>query len=361
MLTYAIAPNPVDSDAFVELSAPKGSKFRVFEKHILNMGTFHYNGRIVQIDDDFYNKMVSNFERGVGGPVSVPKTDDRNQHNDALDNNVGQVVGLSRRGGKIYARFEARDEMAADKFGKIYLGASAFFHMNYPLQDTGERVGPTLLHVAVTNRPHLSSLDSYQEVFLSRVDDSMDEAVVLTAANKENEPMTLDEMLTTLKVDHDIDVPELQERAKQGDKAIALTAQISQTLVDNDLIELSSTDDLNFEAIEKAIVDARGEIVSLSAQVEEMNTAQARAEAEAKVQKLVDDAFITEEKAEAYIKLSMSDPEAFEAIIPEEAFVRLSAETGTEEDSTPPEVSDEDKVQADIDRITSYEGFDWKS
>jgi len=275
-------------------------------------------------------------------------------------------LGSPGRDGKIYARFEARDEEAANKIGKSYLGASAFFHLNYQDTATTQRVGPTLLHVAVTNRPYVTNLEDYNEVLLSRGADSNDEAVVLTAATKETDKMTLEELYTALKVDHDIDVPDLQKRAKTADAAVALTSKIRADLISAELVALSadqSEDDVlnSYDDIKGAIDAAHDEIVSLSAQVQEMTEAQAREEAEAKVQKLVDDAFIAEDKVKAYVKLALNDPETFDDIVPGAPIVALSNEDGTSEDTNASEPTTEDLDKEAIDRITSYEGFNFNA
>jgi len=356
---YAIAPNPSGSDDFVELSAPS-TKYRVFKKHILDMGTLYYNGKAIDIDVDFYNTMVKNFNDGVCDTVSVPKVDGANRHVEDPDNNIGKVVALSRSGKKIYAHFEARDAEAADKVGKTYLGASAFFSTNALDRRTQKRVGPTLYHVAITNRPYVNRLDEFEEVLLSMADGS-NEAVVLTATPKENTHMELEDILEVLKVEHDIDVRGLQEKAGQVDAAVALSAQILDDLVEADLVALSDDDSTEtYDTIRSAITSASETIVSLSAQIAEMNEEQVRLSAEAKVDALIEKALIHEDKRDVYVKLAMTDAETFDALVPEEAMVRLSEEDGTDEDATPDaEVDAEAETKAALDRILAYEGFEF--
>jgi hypothetical protein len=358
MELYGIAPAPSDSDEFIELSGKK-SNYRVFRKHILNFGQLHYEGKTIDVDEDFYAHLSENLKNGVCVP-SVPKVNGKNQHVEDPDNNIGRVIGLSRRGDKIYADFEARDPDAAKKLGdtKTYLGASAFFSTNYTDRRSNKRVGPTLLHVAVTNRPYVTALEDYEEVYLSEVVDSSGEAVLLTATPKENRKMTRDELFAALKADYDIDVPELQVRAddaeKRAESAVALSAQIYSDLVDAELVALSDSDDApTYEDIKTAIDTAREERVALSAQIAEMNEAQARSEADAKVQKLIDGAFITEDKREVYVKLAMTDNETYEALVPEEALVKLS-EDGTSTDTAPAPEGEEAVTESELARILGH-------
>ncbi len=363
---YAIAPAPRHSDEFVQLTAGTASKYPVFEKHILNLGTLLYNGQKIPIDENFYSIMERNFRNGVCDTVSVPKVNGKNQHVEDPDLNIGKVIGLARRGEKIVVRFEARDEDAAKKIGKTYLGASAFFSTNYTDTHTGKKVGPTLLHVAVTNRPHLTHLDDYQEVLLSRVDDSNSKAVVLTANTKETNQMDLEELYTALKVDHGIDVPELQSRLVtaegEAEKAVALSSQIISDLADAEFVALSADDAPSYEDVKAAIDGAREEIVRLSAQVNEIAEEKVLAEATARVEKLIDDAFIPADKKDVYVRLAMQDPETYAALVPAEALVELSAENGSSEDTTPPgDSSEEEKVQEDLARILSMPGFSFST
>ena len=358
---YAIAPAPRNSEEFVRLSGA-GAKYPVFKKHILNIGSFMYQGRKINIDEDFYNLMEKNFRDGVCDTVSVPKVDKNNQHVEDPDLNIGKVIGLSREGNKIYARFEVRDPEAVPKIGTKYLGASALFATNYTDTHTGKKVpGPTLLHMAVTNRPHLTHLDEYESVLLSRVDDSRGKAVILTATDKETNTMDLDELFTALKVDHGIDVPALQSRLAdaetQVESAVALSGQIVRDLVDADFVALSADADPTYDEVKAAIDGAREEIVRLSAQIAEINEETALNEASAKVQKLIDDAFITEDKREIYVKLAMTDPETYEALVPAEALVALSAESGTSEDTAPPALSENEAADAELERILGHLNF----
>jgi hypothetical protein len=80
---------PSQGDDWVELARVKGG--RLFEKHILNKGTLRHpvTGTKIEIDDNFISTMKKNFFNNVADIVQVPLADDKNQHSEDPDRNVG--------------------------------------------------------------------------------------------------------------------------------------------------------------------------------------------------------------------------------------------------------------------------------
>src|SRR6478735_9142734 len=186
MSQIAIIPQAVGSDGYVELSAPsptrKTVQGRVFEKQILKMGTLHHKGAKggkVEIDDAFVDKLIENFDRGACDIVQMTIVDEKNQHTEDPLRNIGEVIGLTKRDGKVYAQVDVRDDVAAPKLGKTLLGASASMFLDYTDTDTLSKVGPTMTHLAVTNRPYVLGLDAYKEVVQLSADGNGEENDVL--------------------------------------------------------------------------------------------------------------------------------------------------------------------------------------
>jgi hypothetical protein len=347
---FVIVP-PVNGENFVELS--RSTKGRVFEKHILNYGDLIYpgvRGGKVNINDSFADKLIANFTNKVCDIVQVPKADAKNQHTEDPDRNIGEVIGLTKRNGKIYAQIDARDETAADKLGKTLLGASAMMHLNYIDTRTGKPAGPTLLHVAVTNRPYITDLDDFSEVIAASADGRSD-AVILTAPNKERS-MDLDEMIGTLRSEHNIDVPELQKKAADADKAIALSNKIQEELGNSGLLKLSNGEEATADDLIGAVAEAGSQIVELTTKVNDLVESGAKAAAEERVAGLVRQGRILPKTKEASVKLLLSNPELFEELLPEKALVKLSAD-GDELGFEPTDESHDKAVQDDIARLTA--------
>lgn len=347
---FAIIPQAPGSEGFVELS--RSASGRVFEKHILSYGTLLYpgvKGGKVKVDDAFVNALFRNFNNKVCDIVQVPVAGKSNEHTEDPLRNIGEVIGLTKRNGKIYARIDARDKDAADRLGKTLLGASAMLSMNYTDTRTGQKVGPTLLHVAVTNRPYIVDLEGYEEVLAATAVDGMSDAVVLTATTTEDK-MDLDQMLAELKADHGIDVPALQQRAALVDSAVSLTNAVRDTLVEQDMLTLSNTDDeVSADTLVAAIKGAGEKIVALTAEIEETKSEAAKKDAEAHVDEMIRAGRILPANKDAQVTLLLTNPDLFDALLPEKPLIALSQEQGGEPtDPTPAE-----EVDAEIARLTN--------
>lgn len=352
---FAIVPSVQDSEGFVELARSKQG--RVFEKHILNYGPLLYpavKGGKVNIDDTFADKLIKNFNAKVCDIVQVPLAGAQNEHTEDPTRNIGEVIGLVKRNRKIYARIDARDEVHAERLGKTLLGASAMLHLNYTDTRTLQKVGPTLLHVCVTNRPYVVGLDDFEELVAASAQgpgavDGMSDAVVLTAPTRED-PMTLEEMLAELKADHGIDVPALQEKAATVDSAVALTGAVQTALTEQNLLVLSADSaEPTADDMVTAIVKAGEQIVTLTKEIEDTKTEQRTKDAQAHVKELIRTGHILPKSEEAQVQLLLTNPDLFDQLLPEQPLVALSNEEG----SDPPDEKPAEDVDAEVTRLTS--------
>jgi hypothetical protein len=316
---------PSERADFVELSrTPTGTK--LFKKHILSTGTLNYNGKKIPITESTLDSLKKNFDAKVCDIVQVPVADKDNNHTEDPLRNAGEVIDLERDGNKLYAIIDARKY--ADDFGKTLIGASAFFSMDYKDTRTDEKVGPTLLHVAVTNRPHEVELEDYQELIAASADGNS-EAVHLTALTEKESDMTKDELISALKIEHGIDVADLQGRVAAGDKALALSNSLTQALSglkDQGVIALSNTDELTGDDVVGAFAQLAEKNVALSNRIDTIEADGKQKAAEVAVDKAIADGFIFPAKRDANIALYLSNKEQFEALLPEKPLVALSAE-----------------------------------
>lgn len=345
---YAIVPQSSGAEGFIELARSKQG--RLFEKHILNYGNLLYGNQTIKIDDSFVDTLIDNFNKGICDIVQVPKAGAHNEHTEDPDRNIGEVVGLSKRDNKVYALIDARSDKDAANLGKTLLGASAMMSLNYKDTNTGKKMGPTLLHVAVTNRPYVTNLEEYSEIMSLSGDSSYGEPVILTAApEKENTKMTRDELFAELKADFDIDVPALQETASKAESAIALSNTLQEKLVGTGVIKLSNDDsEVSAEDVVSAISTLHDQNVELSNKVDSLIEADAKKSAEARVDDLIAKGFILPKKRDTFVALCLSDAETFESIVPDEPVVKLSNEEGADAGS---EKDDAKNLADEIDRI----------
>ncbi len=350
---------PSDGDGYVELARTKTG--RLFRKHLLNLGNLRHpvTNKAITVDQKFYDQMKRNFDNGVCDIVQVPLANAKNEHSEEPDRNIGEVVDIELKGDKIYAVMDIRDPSHADRLGKTYLGASAMMHLDYTDTKTGEKVGPTLLHSCVTNRPYVTGLDNYEEILAATSDRSDDAAVLLTDAvveiekpdNEEKEmpdekttdtpaEPTLDQLLAILKDKHSIDVSALQAQTSEQAKTAELSKTILDALKDAGVVKLSNDADeqVKTDTVVAAVQTLAGNNVALSNRVNSLE----KKDAEHAVDALVGEGRVLPAQREAFVEMRLSNPSMFDRIVPAEPIVKLSQEVG----KNPPK-DDEHKVDID--------------
>jgi hypothetical protein len=352
----AIIPG-AGTEGFVQLS--RTSQGVLFEKHILNPGDLLYPdapGGKLKIDDAFMDKMIDNFNKKVCDIVQVPIADKNNNHSEDPRDNIGEVVNLTKRDGKLYAQIDARDEDAAKKLGKTMLGASAMFATNYKDTSTDKRMGPTLLHVAVTNRPYVTNLEDYQQIGdLAKLSaDGNGEAVILTAPQSKEKKMTLDELKAELKADHNIDVDVLLSNKTEADGKVELSNKITDALSEAGVITLSNGEKASADTVIEAVANVAEKNVELSRKVDELLSGNAKAAAEQRVDGLVREGKVLPANKDAQVTLLLSNPELFEQLLPANPIVKLSnASQDAERGYVPDDGQQEKSVDDEVARLTN--------
>lgn len=328
--------------------SPQG---RLFRKHILTMGSLRHpvTGATINVDNAFVSKLKDNFFSGVCDIVQVPLADSQNRHSEDPTRNIGEVVDVQESDGKIYAVIDARNEDMADKLGKTLLGVSAMLSLDYLDTKTNKRVGPTLLHACVTNRPYVTGLDDYQEIVAASAD-SDSQVVVLTPANQEPVMRTLEELTKELLEEHGVDLSALQTQAGTGaaDTA-ALTAQIVEQLRSSGTLKLSAADQVTADDVVGAVAELAQTNVALTNRVGTLESVAADSE----VQRLVDEGRIMPAQKAVMIELRLTNEDTFNRLVPDKPIVAMSREAGV----TPPEdEATKANLDAEIARLTASEG-----
>lgn len=354
MDTFAVVPSPrgsgfveltADDPSFVELSRkPQG---RVFRKQILPFGKLHYGGREYDVNEEFADTLIANFTNNVCDIVQAPKAGPKNEHTEDPDRNIGEVIALHKTEKGVYVDIDVRTD-DAEKMGKTLLGASAMLHMNYVDTRSDTRVGPTLLHTAITNRPYVTELDGFEEIIAASAHGADDfETVVLTSATQtQEETMTREEHIASLKADHGIDVEALQRQATEG---VALSNSVRDKLTEHGLIQLSAGAEASQADLLAAVDGAAEKIVELSGTIDTQREDAARAAAESSVEELVLSGRVLPKDQASYVELKLTNPDLFDKIVPEKPLVELSREDGLD----PTHSSHEQTVEAEIARLSN--------
>lgn len=363
---------PSDGDGFVELARTKQG--RLFRKHILSKGDLLHpkTGATIHVDDTFFDTLTTNFNAGVCPIVQVPLADSQNRHSEDPDRNIGEVIGVEAADDKFFAIIDARDK--ADKVGKTLLGASAMLDLDYTDTKTGQKVGPTLLHTCVTNRPYVTDLDDYEEI-LAATSDTSERAVLLFTpapapvadveqkmhrADKETSDMgdtsatetaaatpSLEDLLAALKKDHGIDVSALQTKATENEQSASLSQALVDALTAAGVVKLSNTDadKPSTEDVVGAVAELATSNVTLTNRIQGLE----RKDAENAVDAFIAAARIRPAERDARVELKLSNPDMFDRLLPGEPIIALSTETGV----TPPEDEAQKKnLDADIVRLS---------
>lgn len=370
---------PSNGDGYVELARTKTG--RLFRKHLLNLGTLKHptTGADITVDETFVQTMQTNFKNNVCDIVQVPLANKNNEHDESPDRNIGEVVDIELKDKKVYAVLDVRDDTYADKLGKTLLGASAMMHLDYTDTKTGTKVGPTLLHSCVTNRPYVTGLENYEEIVAATADKSSG-AVLLTdtdasadteaievapddvVPNEETDVApeaqkdetatakpSLEELLTALKTDHNIDVTGLQAKAAEGEQATQLSAALTKALKDSGLVALSNTDTQTGPSTED-VVGAVNELADTNVKLSKRVNALEHRDAENAVDELIRTGRIMPAERDARVELKLSNQAMFDRLLPAEPIIKLTAETGV----TPPKDEAHTKdIDAEVARLTA--------
>ena len=340
------------ADVPVALARSRRVQGRLFEKHILNLGPLIHpkTGAKIDVDEAFVAAMQDNFAKGTCDIVQVPLANDDNKHVETPAANLGEVVGIREREGKVYALIDARQD--ADKFGKTYLGASAFLSTDYTDSRTGKKAGPTLLHVAVTNRPYVTGLDDYKEV-LAASDDSTGEVVVLTPAPEETVPQTREELLAALKNEHGIDVAALQAAAAAppAPDTAELSSALVKALTDAGVVQLSAGG-----GSEVSLSDVTAAVVELAADNKGLRGSVAALERQAAVTEVegyIAAGRLLPKTHDTAVELALTNRAALEAILApvNSPYVQLSHQEGV--GGTDGEQRQEQDIDAEVARLTA--------
>lgn len=343
-LVYCPAPT---SESFVELATT--STGRVFKKMIFRGGDDFVDPRDplkkrkILVTPEFGKKLSKNFQDGMCDIVQVPIVDDRNRHTEDPLRNLGQVIDVeSNDAGDVWAIIDARKAEHADELGKTLIGASAMFHPDYTDTKTGNHVGPTLLHVAVTNRPFITQLDGYEEMVAASAADNEGDPVFLATAEMlaeiaadgdptvEETDMTKEEMIAALAADG--------YSVLTADELAAKTAPVVVPAAVTEPLKLSNDDGnvITMEDVAGAVVELSGRLdeqaVELAGYKEREEAATLKA-AEVEVDGLIGDGRILPKQRAVMVELSMTDRDKFDAMLPEDAIVELTERGVTTHDA----------------------------
>ncbi len=329
----------------------------LFRKQLLKFGDYVHplNSEMkMSISPDLVKGLVDNFKKGVVDNVPIPR-----QHTDDPKLNTGYAVELEETKDGLDVIFRTDDATAKDlRDGKIP-GISASYHPNYVRKDTGEKVGPVLLHAALVNHPYIKGMGNFEEVIgLSEEDRNTVDLYILSekGANK----MNLSEIKELLKKDFNIDLEALQTTAAkvpgletQIQTANKLSENITTALKEGK-VELSENGDI-VASVKKVLTDK----AAADAKVVEFAEKALNTEADAAVAVLLSEGKIIPAQKEKFVNLFKKDKEMFTDLTKDMKKVVDLTEHGQHKGVLPGanvELSEE-QAAAEVKRILEEQGI----
>lgn len=321
---------------------------KLVKKQIFRWGEFSHPKNPdykINVDRDFYTALKRNFDNGVVPHVQFPLANKYNEHDESPDRNIGEVVDMSADEEGVNVFIDVR--RLADDVGETILGASASVSLDYTDRRSNEKVGPTLIHVAATNRPFLVDLEDFETVSLSDADTN-DEVVLLTDGDiqiSEEENLmdkTADELIVALS-EAGVDVVAGQNALAQIEGFAALSevvgGEVTPEAISTAFVELSNS----IKERDALIEEREGRIQSLTEKLNEVTLSAATAE----VDQLIEEGRIRQVNRDDMIEFSQTDRERFERfLIPVEEVEAEFSEVGVTTSESTQEV---DPVQRAID------------
>ena len=171
---------------------------RTFRKQMLSYGEFLHedapDGKL-KVDRSFCDRIVDNFRKGMRDTVPIPLG-----HTDGEGtSSVGRVLDLEVDDDGLWGLHLIEDEEKADKLGRELRDSSVLVEPDFLDIKTGNKVGPVLIHNAITNAARLTGLRSWEAVSFG---DDASKVDVIDFANQsgsgdsgKGEKMTIAELL----------------------------------------------------------------------------------------------------------------------------------------------------------------------
>ena len=173
---------------------------RVFRKQLLRYGKWEHPaapGGVLNVTRDLLERIAENFRRRVVDTVAVPLGHDV----DGVTS-IGEVVHVEVDDDGLWGVHVIERPEDAERIGRTWKGSSALVHLDWKDRETGERVGPVLLHNAVTNLPVVNRLAPFEAVALGESTANNIRVISLDGFDTEESAdmpeMTAEEMLDRL-------------------------------------------------------------------------------------------------------------------------------------------------------------------
>ncbi len=339
----------------------------LYRKQILRFGEWRHKaapGGVLKVTKEFVDKIVENFKAGARDDVPIPL----GHEVDAISS-IGQIVGLEVDDDGLWGIHDIVKQEDADKLGSIWSGTSAFIDLNAVDKESGEELGPVLVHNAITNAPYIKGLAPFESVALG---EGAQDAVVIALQEMTDEPggaMTLEELLKEISETSDDDLraalegsrPELFKNSNDEDADAAIEAAkvegreaVVAALAEKGITVALSESSSGSEGETEVDITSAPEFVKLSERVDALEGEKDEAKAASVIDKAIEDGKVLPAQREGLVEVALSEGgmDRLAKLIPAEAIVSFSEEGVAPAGETNVPLSEED-AQKEADRLVA--------
>lgn len=314
---------------------------RLWRKQVLRYGKWkHPENKDIEfeITPAVLSQVVNNFNAGVPveAPVVLTHTDDPRMKRGRVKSFVVTKTGLD-------AIMTVDDAELNESLGSEEKapGVSCWLDLNYVHKETGEKLGAVVKHVALVNHPYIEGMEGFQAV-LSEAEEGDTYLPLVYLSEKENKDKKLggkempgkDELIKSLKADHEIDVEallaeskelaDLQARIEKGEFVSAEAAKktmLSDELVKQvrEVLELSEDTEIDIVSVITKLLERKTaektELSEALGKIKKLEETVAENAADNAVAALLSEGFIFPKEEKAYKDLYLSSKKSYDAMV----------------------------------------------
>ena len=307
----------------------------MFEKQLLRFGTWKHknapNGEL-NVDKSFVERLLDNFKTSPFSPIlrGHPKKGKDPEENPHLIVNKN-VSGLTMKDDGLYGELDI-DKKEVNKYNDISLGID----MEAVDHETGEKMGPTLRHIALVVDPYIKGLNPFT---------ALKESEGLSTIN-------LSEITMSKDIKNEVDVEEKPTTEEAPSVEAPEVEKVEET---------TETEEVTVDASE-----LQTRIVELEETIAKQNKESALKDAESKYSVLLTEGKITPAQKDAYIGLCANtnavvelseDKESTVGVLLEELFSNAPVVVEFGEKGVEVETADKsDKLMTELRELPAHKG-----
>jgi hypothetical protein len=157
---------------------------QTWRKRVLPIGKIHYQGRVLDFDEEYLKGLAESFRKGAYDQVPFQLATDENKHTNNPERTRGWVTGVSVEKDGLWVTAQTTPEGNKILMSNPKLGVSARIVEDYARAD-GQYFPVAIQHVLGTLDPRIPGLGSWEAVEMSNAPDMIIDLSAATFAGEE--------------------------------------------------------------------------------------------------------------------------------------------------------------------------------